>query len=101
MKKTASPACPPVPPANSDTSALTAWCNGACASNPGPMGIGGVVKTVDGVTLAQFSQAVGVGTNNIAEVRFVDPKPSSTRTWGMGPEPQGGNHQWLENLIPV
>ena len=40
-------------------------------------------------------------TNNEAEVRFVDPKPSSTRTWGMGPEPQGGNHQWLENLIPV
>jgi len=31
-------------------------------------------------------------TNNEAEVRFVDPKPSSTRTWGMGPEPQGGNH---------
>jgi len=40
-------------------------------------------------------------TNNEAEVRFVDPKPSSTRTWGMGPEPQGEHHRWLENLIPV
>lgn len=67
MKKTASPTCPAVPPVNPETSALTAWCNGACTGNPGPMGIGGVVKTVDGVTLVQFSQAVGVGTNNIAE----------------------------------
>lgn len=67
MKKTAAPVRPAIPPANPEMPALTAWCNGACARNPGPMGIGGVVKTASGVTLAQFSQAVGVGTNNIAE----------------------------------
>jgi hypothetical protein len=40
-------------------------------------------------------------TNNAAEVRFVDPKPSSAGAWGMGPEPKGGDNCWLENLIPV
>jgi hypothetical protein len=39
--------------------------------------------------------------NNLVEVRFVGPKPSPIRVWGMGPEPKGGNQRWLENLIPV
>ena len=39
--------------------------------------------------------------NNGIEVRFVDPKPSSKRVWGMGPKSTGGNQQWLENLMSV
>jgi len=68
MQKAVSPAGLPAEP---ETSVLVAWCDGACAGNPGPMGIGGVIKTVDGVTLAQFSQAVGTGSNNVAEYRAV------------------------------
>ena len=47
---------------------LTAWSDGACAGNPGPMGIGGIVRGPDGAIVRQFSEHLpGTGTNNIAE----------------------------------
>lgn len=43
------------------------WTDGACAGNPGPMGIGGTLQDSSGTVLAQFSVAAGFGTNNEAE----------------------------------
>lgn len=40
--------------------------DGACAGNPGLMGIGGII-TKDGKTIQSFSEAKGLGTNNEAE----------------------------------
>jgi hypothetical protein len=34
-------------------------------------------------------------TNNVAEGRFVDPKPKRTWLWGIGPEPKRGNDRWF------
>lgn len=45
---------------------LSGWSDGACAGNPGPMGIGGVLRCGD-ETVERFSEAAGVGTNNEAE----------------------------------
>ncbi len=39
--------------------------------------------------------------NNLAEVRFVGPKPKRRMLWGMGPEPKNGDVPWFENLILV
>jgi len=46
---------------------LRGWSDGACAGNPGFMGIGGVLKTDADDTIASFSDAAGYGTNNEAE----------------------------------
>ena len=54
---------PSVPP-----NRWTAWSDGTCAGNPGPMGIGGIVRGPDGAIVRQFSERLpGTGTNNIAE----------------------------------
>lgn len=51
----------PVPPGG-----LAGWCDGACAGNPGPMGIGGLLR--DGTeTVCQYSESAGMGSNNEAE----------------------------------
>lgn len=42
------------------------YSDGACAGNPGPMGIGGVLQR-NGITIAHFSENIGPGTNNEAE----------------------------------
>lgn len=44
--------------------------DGACSGNPGKMGIGAVI-TENGKTLAEISEAIGNGTNNIAEYTAV------------------------------
>jgi transposase len=49
-----------------------------------------------------FVQVVGVEpTNNVAEVRFVDQKPTSYKVWGIGPERKSSDAREFENLIPV
>ncbi|MFH1282920.1 MAG: ribonuclease HI family protein [bacterium] len=48
---------------------LHLFCDGACRGNPGPAGIGGVVKDVSGENLLKFSESIGVATNNIAEYK--------------------------------
>ncbi len=42
------------------------WIDGACEPNPGHMGIGIHIVKSDG-TIEQFSNDIGLGTNNIAE----------------------------------
>ncbi len=44
------------------------FSDGACSGNPGPAGIGVVIRK-DGVKVLEVSQAIGEATNNIAEYR--------------------------------
>jgi hypothetical protein len=49
-----------------------------------------------------FLDILGVeATNNIAEVRFVDQKPTLNKVWGIGPKRKSSDAQALENLLPV
>lgn len=45
---------------------LTIFTDGACSGNPGPAGIGVVIKDGD-VTVKEVSRYIGEATNNIAE----------------------------------
>lgn len=45
------------------------WADGASLGNPGPAGIGAVLETIDGRTLAEIAEAIGRATNNVAEYR--------------------------------
>jgi ribonuclease HI len=45
------------------------WSDGAARGNPGPAGIGAVLKTRDGELLAECSDYLGHTTNNVAEYR--------------------------------
>ena len=45
---------------------LTIYIDGACKGNPGPAGIGVVIKK-NGETIKEISKSIGEGTNNIAE----------------------------------
>ena len=47
-------------------SVLEIFVDGACSGNPGPGGIGVVIKR-GGKTIAEISKAIGEATNNIAE----------------------------------
>ena len=40
-------------------------------------------------------------TNNAAEVRLVDQKPTLYKVWGVGPEIESAKALGLENLLPV
>ncbi len=49
---------------------VIAYCDGACFGNPGPMGIG-IVLWKNGKKIAEISEFIGNGTNNIAEYNAV------------------------------
>ena len=48
---------------------LVVYADGACRGNPGSMAIGATVQTPDGDEIDTVSEAIGDGTNNIAEYR--------------------------------
>jgi ribonuclease HI len=50
-----------------DPGLLTMYCDGAARGNPGPAGIGVVVKGKGGKVLFQVAKGIGVATNNVAE----------------------------------
>ncbi len=50
-----------------DPGLLTVYCDGAARGNPGPAGIGVVVKGRGGKVLVQVAKGIGVATNNVAE----------------------------------
>ena len=56
-------------PASADASQFEAivWTDGAARGNPGPAGIGAILQTVSGETLARCSEYFGYATNNVAE----------------------------------
>ncbi|MDK2855792.1 MAG: hypothetical protein PWQ86_1005 [Bacillota bacterium] len=43
--------------------------DGAARGNPGPAGIGIVIRAEDGTTLAELGEYIGEATNNVAEYR--------------------------------
>jgi ribonuclease H / adenosylcobalamin/alpha-ribazole phosphatase len=45
------------------------YCDGAARGNPGPAGIGVVVRAPEGRRLAEVGEGIGVATNNVAEYR--------------------------------
>ena len=49
---------------------IVIYTDGACFSNPGPMGIGIVVYR-EGIIVEELSEYIGSGTNNIAEYTAV------------------------------
>lgn len=50
---------------------LTIYTDGGARGNPGPAGIGAVIKNESGETIAEISQYLGETTNNQAEYRAV------------------------------
>jgi ribonuclease HI len=48
---------------------VTVHSDGAARGNPGPAGIGAVVKSDSGEVLARVAEGIGVATNNVAEYR--------------------------------
>lgn len=48
---------------------MTVWSDGAARGNPGPAGIGAIVKDRRGRVLAEVGQGIGIATNNVAEYR--------------------------------
>ena len=51
------------------TTALVAYIDGGARGNPGPAGFGVRVEQPDGTLVDEFSEAIGVATNNVAEYR--------------------------------
>jgi len=48
---------------------IVAYIDGGARGNPGPAGYGVRVESPDGDVLAEFHEAIGVATNNVAEYR--------------------------------
>jgi ribonuclease HI len=58
-----------MPRAGKPFDTLALYIDGASRGNPGPAGIGVVIKDHSGRTLAEISEFIGHGTNNVAEYR--------------------------------
>ena len=56
--------------ANADLDAIL-WSDGAARGNPGPAGLGAVIKRPDGEVLAACSEGYGESTNNAADGSWV------------------------------
>lgn len=51
----------------SDTKIYNVWCDGGARGNPGPAGIGFLIKNTEGIKVKQYCEYLGKATNNIAE----------------------------------
>jgi ribonuclease HI len=51
------------------SSDLIAYIDGGARGNPGPAGFGVRIEQSDGTLIEEFSEAIGVATNNVAEYR--------------------------------
>ena len=51
------------------SSGLIAYIDGGARGNPGPAGFGVRIEHTDGTLVEEFSEAIGVATNNVAEYR--------------------------------
>jgi ribonuclease HI len=52
-----------------DTAAVVAYIDGGSRGNPGPAGYGVRIERADGTLVEEFSQSIGMATNNVAEYR--------------------------------
>jgi ribonuclease HI len=59
----------PPPTANAEEAVL--WTDGAARGNPGPAGIGAILKSPTGEVLFKGSEFLGHTTNNVAEYKAV------------------------------
>jgi ribonuclease HI len=48
---------------------LVAYIDGGARGNPGPAGFGVRIETPEGTVVEEFSEAIGLATNNVAEYR--------------------------------
>jgi probable phosphoglycerate mutase len=48
---------------------VIAYIDGGARGNPGPAGFGVRIERADGTAVEEFSEAIGVATNNVAEYR--------------------------------
>ena len=48
---------------------IVAYIDGGARGNPGPAGFGVRVERADGSLVEEFSEAIGIATNNVAEYR--------------------------------
>jgi ribonuclease HI len=48
---------------------IVAYIDGGARGNPGPAGFGVRIETADGTLIEEFSESIGVATNNVAEYR--------------------------------
>jgi ribonuclease HI len=48
---------------------IVAYIDGGARGNPGPAGYGVRIEQPDGTLVAEFSEPIGVATNNVAEYR--------------------------------
>jgi ribonuclease HI len=48
---------------------MIAYIDGGARGNPGPAGFGVRIEDEDGTLIEEFSEAIGVATNNVAEYR--------------------------------
>lgn len=71
MRQALAGADEPSPPAAAPVAAgsVDLYCDGASRGNPGPAGIGIVIRTPDGEELLAWGEAIGRTTNNVAEYR--------------------------------
>jgi len=49
--------------------AVIAYIDGGARGNPGPAGYGVRIEQPDGTLIEEFSEAIGIATNNVAEYR--------------------------------
>lgn len=52
-----------------DSRSWVAWIGGACAGNPGPMAIGGVLRNPEATLVLRYSRPLEDGTSNLAAWR--------------------------------
>ena len=48
---------------------IIAYVDGGARGNPGPAGYGVRIESAEGVLIEEFSESIGVATNNVAEYR--------------------------------
>ncbi|PWT84805.1 MAG: hypothetical protein C5B57_04190 [Blastocatellia bacterium] len=53
----------------SDNSPLIIYIDGGARGNPGPAGYGVRIERADGSLVEEFSESIGIATNNVAEYR--------------------------------
>jgi probable phosphoglycerate mutase len=54
---------------NTPSAEIVAYIDGGARGNPGPAGFGVRIETPDGTLVEEFSESIGVATNNVAEYR--------------------------------
>jgi ribonuclease HI len=54
---------------DSTAAEIVAYIDGGARGNPGPAGFGVRIEHLDGTPIEEFSESIGVATNNVAEYR--------------------------------